>query len=126
MEKASAGCRTLSQTYAAFAHSLDPEEVPRHVRTRAKHLILDAIGIAFASQRNEFADVMLRGIKALSENGVSPVIGYSDTHTVRNAVLLNAALMHGLDYDDTHMKGIVHATAFCAPAAGSIWLSPTR
>jgi 2-methylcitrate dehydratase PrpD len=117
MAHASAGRPTLSQTFAAFAHTLDPATVPHHVRTRAKHLILDAVGIAFASHRNEFADVMLRGVKALREHGAAPVIGCSDTQTVRNAVLLNAALMHGLDYDDTHMKGIVHATAFCAPAA---------
>src|ERR1700761_5174458 len=117
MGNSSAGNRTLSQTFAAFAHALNLDEVPRHVCTRAKHLILDAVGIAFASHRNEFADVMLRGVKALREDGVAPVIGCSDTQTVRNAVLLNAALMHGLDYDDTHMKGIVHATAFCAPAA---------
>lgn len=117
MAHASAGHPTLSQTFAAFAHTLDPVTVPRHVRTRAKHLILDAVGIAFASHRNEFADVMLHGVKMLREQGAAPVIGCSDTQTVRNAVLLNAALMHGLDYDDTHMKGIVHATAFCAPAA---------
>jgi 2-methylcitrate dehydratase PrpD len=120
MASTPAGNRTLSQTFAAFAHSLNLDEVPRHVRTRAKHLILDALGIAFASHCNEFADVILRGIRALGESGVSPVIGSSETHTVRNAVLLNAALMHGLDYDDTHMKGIVHATAFCAPAALSV------
>ncbi|WP_233830549.1 MmgE/PrpD family protein [Paraburkholderia sp. ZP32-5] len=109
--------RTLSQTLAAFAHSLEPDDIPHRVRVRAKHLILDTIGIALASHRNEFASVILRGINALGESGTTPVIGCGDTHTVRNAVLLNAALMHGLDYDDTHMKGIVHASAFCAPTA---------
>ena len=45
------------------------------------------------------------------------MIGHAATLTPRNAVLMNAGLMHGLDYDDTHMKGIVHATAFCLPTA---------
>lgn len=112
----------LSQRLAAFVHELDYARIPPTIRTRAKHLILDAIGIAFASHRNEFADVMLRGIAALGESGDAPVIGSDATHTVRNAVMLNAALMHGLDYDDTHMKGIVHASAFCAPVALNVAL----
>jgi 2-methylcitrate dehydratase PrpD len=109
--------QTVSQKLAEFVHQLDIDEIPEPVRERAKHLILDAVGIAFASHRNAFSAVMLRGIKALGDGGTSPVIGTDETFTVRNAALLNAALMHGLDYDDTHMKGIVHATAFCAPAA---------
>jgi 2-methylcitrate dehydratase PrpD len=44
---------------------------------------------------------MLRGIKALGDGGTSPVIGTDETFTVRNAALLSAALMHGLDCDDT-------------------------
>ena len=112
--------RTIAQKLATFAHDTTLEAVPLTVQTRAKHLILDTIGIAFASHRNEFSAVMINGIKALAEGGTSPVIGSNDTFTVRNAALLNAALMHGLDYDDTHMKGIVHASAFCAPAALNI------
>lgn len=108
---------TISHKFAVFAHSLSFDAIPPQVRTRAKHLILDAVGIAFASHRDEFAPVLLRGIKAIGESGDSPVIGSDERFTVRNAVLMNAALMHGLDYDDTHMKGIVHGTTFCAPVA---------
>jgi 2-methylcitrate dehydratase PrpD len=107
----------IARKLATFAHNLKLEDVPMEVQRRAKHLMLDAIGIAFASHRNEFSGVMMNGIRALEEGGASPVIGSDETFTVRNAVMMNAGLMHGLDYDDTHMKGIVHATAFCAPTA---------
>ena len=34
---------------------------------------------------------------------------------LRDAALLNGMLMHGLDYDDTHMAGIVHLTVSVLP-----------
>ena len=108
---------SYSTQLAAFAHGLRHEQIPADPRLRAKHLMLDAIGIALASTKHEFSGRMLRGIQALGEGGSSPVIGSDATLTPRNAVLMNAGLMHGLDYDDTHMKAIVHATAFCLPTA---------
>lgn len=107
----------IAATLAAFTHGLRHEDIPFRARTRAKHLMLDALGIALASTRQDFAARMLRGIEALGEGGTSPVIGSAVTLTPRNAVLMNGGLIHGLDFDDTHMQAIVHATAFCLPTA---------
>lgn len=108
---------SISRHLAQFAYDFTLEAVPAAIRTRAKHLILDSVGIALASHRYPFSSIMLRGVEALGEGGTSPVIGSSAMLTPRNAVLMNAGLMHGLDFDDTHIKGILHATAFCAPVA---------
>jgi 2-methylcitrate dehydratase PrpD len=41
---------------------------------------------------------------------------------VRDAALMNGVLVHGLDFDDTHLEGVVHASASCWPAAlGMAW-----
>src|SRR5690606_9590712 len=32
-------------------------------------------------------------------------------------VLMNGVLVHGLDYDDTHLEGVVHPTSSCFPCA---------
>ena len=47
---------TISKTLAQFVHQLRFEDIPAHVRERAKDLMLDATGIAFASTKFEFAD----------------------------------------------------------------------
>ena len=39
------------------------------------------------------------------------VIGFPARLPLRDAVLVNAVLVHGLDYDDTHVPGIIHATS---------------
>ena len=110
----------IAAQYAAFAHDLRYEDIPDRVRERAKLLILDSVGIAIASTRYEFARRMLDGIRSMAGPGECSVIGMSERMPLRDAATMNAALVHGLDYDDTHMKSVVHATAATLPTALSV------
>lgn len=107
---------TLAEQLGAFAARLRPEDIAPDVRARACHLMLDATGIACASTRYEFAQRTLSAARELGE-GDSDVIGMSAKLSLRDAILLNGVLVHGLDYDDTHGRGVIHATASCYPTA---------
>jgi 2-methylcitrate dehydratase PrpD len=106
----------LSAELANFASALRIGDIPEDVRTRAKHLILDAIGIAHASTGYDFAHRTLNAMRELGA-GDQPVIGMSARLSLRDSVLMNGFLIHGLDYDDTHVPGVIHATASCLPTA---------
>src|SRR5450759_3238264 len=106
----------ISETIAAFAASLEPAQIPPEIWQRAKLLTLDAIGVAFASSGCDFARKTRAALTAFGR-GESQVIGMPDTLGLRDAVLLNSVLVHGLDYDDTYLPGSVHLTASCVPAA---------
>jgi 2-methylcitrate dehydratase PrpD len=108
---------TIAERLATFAAGLRFEAIPDEVRERAKHLILDALGIALASTRHDFARRALAGLEALGDRGEVPAIGFGAHLTARDAATLNGILCHGLDFDDTHLAGIVHATASALPAA---------
>ena len=43
------------------------------------------------------------------------MIGLATKLSMRDAMLMNGILIHGLDYDDTHAAGVIHATL---PATG--------
>jgi 2-methylcitrate dehydratase PrpD len=45
------------------------------------------------------------------------VIGYGVHLPVRDAVTVNALMIHGLDFDDTHPRGVIHATTSVLPLA---------
>ena len=64
----------LSAELANFASALRIGDIPEDVRTRAKHLILDAIGIAHASTGYDFAHRTLNAMRELGA-GDQPVIG---------------------------------------------------
>ncbi|WP_345812816.1 MmgE/PrpD family protein [Paraburkholderia sp. PREW-6R] len=105
---------TLSDQYARFGLGLRLSDVPRAVQTRARHLMLDAIGIAFASRGYPYADVSFAAFSELS-SGASPVIGYGRRLALRDAAMMNGVLIHGLDFDDTHSRGVIHSTTSALP-----------
>jgi 2-methylcitrate dehydratase PrpD len=108
---------SLAQALAAFVHAHDPAQVPASVRERAQLHALDAIGLALAARTQDFAHSALAGIRAAAGTGACTVIGEAQPLAARDAALANALLMHGLDYDDTHLASIVHPTAASLPAA---------
>jgi len=108
---------TISETLGEFAAGLRDDAIPSEVRARARTLILDAVGIALASNHFDFADKTLHGLRALSTDGSAPIIGRKERLPLRDAAVMNGLLIHGLDYDDTHVAGIVHPTASAFPAA---------
>jgi 2-methylcitrate dehydratase PrpD len=107
---------SISQTLAQFAHDLSFDTIPTQVRERAKHLMLDATGIAYASGAYDFAHKTLTAIAGLGGTGQVPVIGLPQRLSPRDAALVNGVLAHGLDFDDTHTGGIIHSTASLWPA----------
>ena len=109
----SAPARTLGE----FACGLTFEHIPAAVLERAKLLILDALGCGIASNAYGFSDAALAGATALGGVGRCSVIGRANRLPVRDAALVNGMLIHGLDFDDTHLAGIIHATAACLPTA---------
>ena len=106
----------ISARLSAFAESLQYEDIPVPVRERAKRLILDAFGCGLAAKRFDFAAASLRAIAELGGPGPRGVVGHADRLPLRDAVLGNGILMHGLDYDDTHTEGVVHLTVAVLPA----------
>lgn len=108
---------TVSQALAAFAAGLRIEDVPTPVSERARYLTLDAIGIALASSQQDFASIALAGVSAMGECGENRVIGMGAGLPLRDAILMNGILVHGLDYDDTYLPGSIHLCATAVPAA---------
>ena len=110
--------RSISDVLADFVANLKAQQIPAPVRERARHLILDAVGIAHASTHYEFAHRSLSAMSELSGGaGDTPVIGLAAKLSMRDAMLMNGILIHGLDYDDTHAQGVIHATASTFPCA---------
>jgi 2-methylcitrate dehydratase PrpD len=112
----------VARTLAAFVAALRPESIPPEVSLRARHLMLDAIGCALACRHEPFARGTAASIALLTDGaaGTSGVIGHDLKIGLRDAALFNGMLMHGLDYDDTHMAGVIHLTVSVLPTLLSL------
>jgi len=107
----------ISLRLARFAADVAPGDVPPDVMERAKRHMLDSLGIALAASGFEFAQRAAHAIAGLSDGSTHPVIGFPMRLGLRDAVLLDGTLIHGLDYDDTHSDAVVHGSASAVPVA---------
>lgn len=107
--------RSLSERVGQFASGYELAQVSEEGVLRAKLSILDATGVALASTRYDFAHHTLTGLSGMGDRGDAPVIGMPTQLTVRDSMLMNGALIHGIDYDDSHNWGAFHPTASAYP-----------
>lgn len=108
---------TISESLAAFALDLGWEDVPGDVVALAKGHLLDTLGIALASSRMDFAAAVHGAARALGSGEESTVIGLGTRLPAASAALVNGTLAHGLDFDDTHVEAVYHASAPAMAAA---------
>jgi 2-methylcitrate dehydratase PrpD len=108
----------IATTLAGFVRQMRLDQIPPAVRLRAKYLMLDAIGCGLAARCDPFAKRFSETSYALAADapGAASVVGYTRRLPVRDAAMLNGVLLHGLDYDDTHMAGVIHLTVSVLPA----------
>ncbi len=106
-----------SRAIAKMAARLRLSDVPAQVLSRARLHILDALGLGIASTVQDYARSAYTGVSAMSTGGACSVIGRSECLDMRDAALVNAILIHGLDFDDTHLVSIIHPTCTSLPAA---------
>lgn len=94
---------------------LDLSDIPDDVVTVAKQCLLDWYGCALAARDTPLA-VILR--EELADTpGRSSIVGSSTTCGAGQAAMVNGAMGHALDFDDTHMGMGGHPTAPVWPAA---------
>lgn len=110
-------------TLAAYVANLKYEDIPENVLERAKALTLDFLGSAVRARSEAESTPSLLGMLAtlgLDGKGEATVCGDAKTYTPAIAALLNGALGHSLDFDDTHADSSLHPSAPVVPAAFAV------
>lgn len=108
---------TFAEQLAATVETLTWADVPEHARVVAKHHVLDALGTALAATGMDFGQSVHQAGVRLGAGQESHVLGFGTPLPAPSSALVNGTLMHGLDFDDTHIGAIYHATAPALAAA---------
>ena len=99
---------TAARRLASFVVGLDLAKIPGPVVATATLLALDTLGNALAAAPEDFGRAVRDVAERLGGRAESTVIGGGPRVSAANAVLANATLAHGLDFDDTREDAIVH------------------
>jgi 2-methylcitrate dehydratase PrpD len=99
---------SAARRLARFVVDLGLDRVPAAATAAAALLALDTLGNALAASREDFGVAVLGVAERLGGASESVLIGGQARVAAANAVLANATLAHGLDFDDTREDAIVH------------------
>jgi len=106
---------SYSHNFAHFITDLEFRDIPGEVVEKCKTHLLDTLGICFVASTMDYSRMIYQYIKEQSGDGSCTLIGFSGKSSPAYAAFLNASLVHGLDFDDTHSGAIVHASTTIAP-----------
>jgi 2-methylcitrate dehydratase PrpD len=109
----------ITGALAGFAAGLSYDDISEDVKNRAKQLIFDMTGVALRSRHDaESTSSLIATVEKLGlSQGSCSVIGDAKGYSPAGAALINGALAHSLDFDDTHAAGSIHPSAPIVPAA---------
>lgn len=109
----------ITAELARFAAGVDYGNLPREVTERVKALVLDLTGIIIRARFDaDPAPALMTTVQQLGLGGGNcTVLGEPARFAPPAAALINGALAHSLDFDDTHAPGSIHPSAPIVPAA---------
>jgi 2-methylcitrate dehydratase PrpD len=82
-----------------------------------KRSLLDAIGVALAAGTQGQVTQAFIDLARVSGSGPCRILGHDIQAGPAVAALVNGAMSHALDYEDTHDAGLVHPNGTALPAA---------
>lgn len=110
------GCAT--DRLASFVAGLRFGDLPDSVIERIGQCLLDAMGNAGSARwRDGSSAILVAAMDSTGMTGGSTVIGDPRRYHPHTAVLLNGALIHSADFDDTNEAGQTHPGAPVVPVA---------
>ena len=101
---------------ARFVARSQASELPERVRHEAKRALLNWLGCAIGASGHETLERAIAAFQPFSGPPQASVLGRSERVDVLHAALLNGTSSHTFDFDDTHLRTIIHPTGPVASA----------
>ena len=108
--------KDVTRTLARFVVESKAADVPAAVRTEAVRSLLNWAGCAIGGSGHETVDRALAAVQPFAGKADASLFGRSEKIDVLNAALLNGISSHVFDFDDTHLKTIIHPAGPVASA----------
>jgi 2-methylcitrate dehydratase PrpD len=105
------------ETLAEFVSGSLWDAVPQQVRHEGKRSLLNFLGCALGVARTPPIEMAVRVLLPLAGENRVTLLGREERLDPLGAAFINAVAGNLLDYDDTHLRTVIHPSAPVAPAA---------
>jgi 2-methylcitrate dehydratase PrpD len=98
----------VTRTLAAFLVKARYEDLPANVRKEGCRTLLNWVGVAVGGSRHETVQRAIAALKPFSGPEQAGLLGRNERFDIMNAAFINGVSSHIFDFDDTHLKTIIH------------------
>ena len=106
----------VTRTLARFVVQHRYADIPANVRHEAARSFLNWVGCAVGACRHETVERALAALDEFSGPREATVLGRGDKLDIMLAALMNGTTSHTFDFDDTHLKTVIHPSGPVASA----------
>lgn len=117
---------------ARFVATADPGRLPERVCHEAKRALVNWLGCAIGASRHDAVSRAIAALAPFAGREQATILGRTERFDCLNTALINGMASHTFDFDDTHLKTIIHpsgpvAAALLAlaehmPVSGGEWI----
>ena len=105
-----------TRALAQFVTTAAPEALPEKVRHEAKRAILNWIGCAVGASTHPTVNHALKALLPFFGPPQATILGRRERGDILNVALRNGMTSHTFDFDDTHLKTVIHPAGPVASA----------
>ena len=105
-----------TRALARFIAQSQWRDIPQPVRHEGRRALLNWLGCAIGGCRDDTVERALAAVGPFSGPRTATLLGRTEKLDALHAALVNALASNILDYDDTHMKTVIHPTVPVAAA----------
>jgi len=86
------------------------QQLPAEVVRESKRCVLNYLGVALGASDHRAVHLLAEAVQEMGGNPQATLLGSRVKTSVLNAAMVNGAMSHLLDFDDTHLATVIHPT----------------
>jgi 2-methylcitrate dehydratase PrpD len=98
----------ITRTLARYVVNAKYEDLPPAVRKEGVRTLLNFVGVAVGASRHDGVNDAIAALTPFSGPPQAGILGRRERFDILNAAMINGISAHIFDYDDTHLRTIIH------------------
>lgn len=108
--------KDVTKTLARYVVTAKYDDLPPNVRNEGVRTLFNWVGVAIGGSRHQTVDIAASALGPFSGPPQASLLGRRERFDIMNAAFINGVSSHIFDYDDTHLKTIIHPAGPVASA----------
>jgi 2-methylcitrate dehydratase PrpD len=106
----------VTRSLAHYLVTASYDDLPPNVRKEGVRTLLNWVGVAIGGSHHQTVDIAVSALAPFSGPQQASLFGRRERFDIMNAAFINGVSSHIFDYDDTHLKTIIHPAGPVASA----------